>query len=825
MNPPRNICRLLWLVTLLSGTTLKAAPLEFNRDIRPILAEKCFQCHGQDAKKRKGGLRLDVQEFAFGKAESGDLAIVPGHPELSEVITRIFSTDKDELMPPPKAHRSISPEEKSNLKRWISEGAKYQAHWSFIAPVKVTLPQVKNPKWIRNPIDQFVLAKLEASGLAPSPEADRPATPGEVDAFVTDGAADAYERVVDRLLASPQFGERMAMPWLDAARYADSNGFQQDGDTYQWMWRDWVVKSLNADMPFDRFSIEQLAGDLLPEPTKDQLIATAFNRNHLLNGEGGAIAEATNWLGLTMACAQCHDHKYDPITQRDYYGLLDIFNRVSENGSAPIISGPKRIATPFLEVAPEEVEKRMRALEDGATKLEAEAINKDTLIKEFTQWLPTVTAETKRPNQQLFPANLLTILKISQGERTDAQSLELENGLRPLFEKEIWSGVGRRDLAVKNLALAKKEIARIKKEEFARVMIMRDDKVRPTFVLDRGNYEKPLEKVEFTTPAFLPKGANGAPKNRLGFAEWLFTPDHPLTARVQINRIWQIFFGVGLVRTAEDFGVQSEMPLHRELLDWLAVEFRERHWRMKEMNRLIVTSAAYRQSSRVTSQLLERDPENRLLARGARFRAPSMILRDIALSASGLLDQRLGGKPVYPYQPEAIWETLAITKERDFNYPLSSGADLYRRSLYTFWRRTIGPANMFDASSRQTCKVRLSATSTPLHALTTLNDPTWGEAARVLAARCLQAGGDANAQLTLAFRRVVGRHPTPKDLALLRRALEKQRAIYLNDPKRASEVVTIGNAPTHPELPAIEHAALTAVCLAILNLDEALTRE
>ncbi|MCX6978487.1 MAG: DUF1553 domain-containing protein, partial [Verrucomicrobia bacterium] len=410
-------------------------------------------------------------------------------------------------------------------------------------------------------------------------------------------------------------------------------------------------------------------------------------------------------------------------------------------------------------------------------------------------------------------------------ERTDAQSLELENGLRPLFEKEIWSGVGRRDLAVKNLALAKKEIARIKKEEFARVMIMRDDKVRPTFVLDRGNYEKPLEKVEFATPAFLPKGANGAPKNRLGFAEWLFTPDHPLTARVQINRTWQIFFGAGLVRTAEDFGVQSEMPLHRELLDWLAVEFRERHWRMKEMDRLIVTSATYRQSSRVTSQLLERDPENRLLARGARFRAPSMILRDIALSASGLLDQRLGGKPVYPYQPEAIWETLAITKERDFNYPLSSGSDLYRRSLYTFWRRTIGPANMFDASSRQTCKVRLSATSTPLHALTTLNDPTWGEAARVLAARCLQAGGDANAQLTLAFRRVVGRHPTPKDLALLRRALEKQRAIYLNDPKRASEVVTIGNAPTNPELPAIEHAALTAVCLAILNLDEALTRE
>ena len=853
MNPPRKISRILWLVAVFIGTRSEAAPLQFNRDIRPILAEKCFQCHGQDAKKRKGALRLDVQEFALGKAESGEFAIVSGHPELSAVITRIFSTDKDELMPPPKTHRHLSPEEKSTLKRWVEEGAQYQAHWSFIAPVKTTLPRVKNAGWLRNSIDQFVLANLEANGLEPSPEADRPtlirrlsidltglpATPAEVDAFVTDGATDAYERVVDRLLATPQFGERMAMPWLDAARYADSNGFQQDGDTYQWMWRDWVVRALNADMPFDRFSIEQLAGDLLPEPTKDQLIATAFNRNHLLNGEGGAIAEeqrfvnlfdrvdttATNWLGLTMACAQCHDHKYDPITQRDYYGLLDIFNRVSENGSAPIISGPKRIAAPFLEVAPEEVEKRMRELEDKATKLAAEASNKDTLIKEFTDWLPTVTAETKRPNQQPVPANLLTILKISLGERSEAQNLELENGLRPLFEKEIWSGVGRRDLAVKNLAIAKKEIARIKKEEFARVMVMRDDKVRPTFVLDRGNYEKPLEKVEFATPAFLPKEASGAPKNRLGFAEWLFTPEHPLTARVQINRIWQIFFGVGLVRTAEDFGVQSEMPLHRELLDWLAVEFRERHWRMKEMDRLIVTSATYRQSSRITSHLLERDPENRLLARGARFRAPSMILRDIALSASGLLDQRVGGKPVYPYQPEAIWETLAITKERDFSYPVSSGADLYRRSLYTFWRRTIGPANMFDASNRQTCKVRLAATSTPLHALTTLNDPTWGEAARVLAVRCLQAGGDADAQLTFAFRRVVGRHPTPKDLALLRRALEKQRAIYLLDPKRAAEVVTIGNAPTHPELPAGDHAALTAVCLAILNLDEALTRE
>ena len=849
----RQTIRTAWILAVLSAPRAGAATLDFNRDVRPILSEKCFQCHGQDANKRKGELRLDVRESAVGKAESGEIAVVPGKPEASALVARIFSTDKDELMPPAKANRTLTAEQKAVLKKWVAEGAEYQAHWAFVAPVRAALPAVKRGDWVRNPIDRFVLAKIEAGGLQPSPEADRPTlirrltldltglppTPEEVDAFVADAKPDAYERLVDRLLASPNYGERMALPWLDAARYADSNGFQQDGDTFQWMWRDWVVRALNADMPFDRFSIEQLAGDLLPKATNDQIIATAFNRNHLLNGEGGAIPEeqrfvtlfdrvdttATNWLGLTVACAQCHDHKYDPITQRDFYGLMHAFNQVSENGLAGGGPGPKRIAPPFVEAPTEEQAKRIAEMEAKVVQAEAEAQNKATLEKDFGAWMATVTPETKRPNKQPLPGNLVELLRLAPDARTAAQKLELENGLRLLFEPEFWPGKAAREAASKTAAALKKDIARIKKDEVPRVMVMRDDKARDTFVLDRGNYEKPKEKVGFATPAFLPAPAADAPKNRLGFAQWLFRPEHPLTARVQVNRIWQIFFGAGLVRTAEDFGVQSEMPVQQELLDWLAVEFRERGWSMKQMHRLIVTSATYRQSSRVTRELLARDPENRLLARGARFRAPSMMLRDVALAASGLLDRRIGGKPVYPYQPDAIWETLAITKERDFTYPASSGADLYRRSLYTFWRRTIGPANMFDASNRQTCKVRLAATSTPLHALTTLNDPTWAEAARVLAARAIEAGGDADAQVTFAFRRVLGRKPAARDLAALRRALEKQRAIYQADPKAAAEVVAIGAAPANSTLKAIDHAALTAVCLTILNLDEALTRE
>ncbi len=749
-----------------------APTLEFNRDIRPILAENCLYCHGQDANKRQADLRLDVRDAAI---EAG--AIVPNDPGASEVILRINSSDPKEQMPPPKSRR-LSAEQKQRLERWIAEGARYAPHWSFVAPRRPAEPAVREVQWVRNPIDRFVLAKLEAEGMPHSPEAGRatlikrlsidlvgvPPTPEEVDAFVADNNPKAYENLVDRLLASPRYGERMVLPWLDTARYADSNGFQQDGDTWQWIWRDWLVKALNDDMPFDQLTIRLLAGDLLPGGTTGDKIASGFNRNHLLNGEGGAIPEeqrfvnlfdridttATTWLGLTMACAQCHDHKYDPITQRDYYSLLDAFNRVPENGVPQFFSPRIRVAAPFLELPTKENKARIAELE----------------VK----------------------------LKSADADRKLATAI-------------------------------KRTLDEYRGDQLPRVMIMSDAQPRQTAILSRGQYLKPTTKVNFATPAFLPPMPAGAPANRLGLARWLVMPEHPLTARVQVNRMWQHAFGAGIVKTSEDFGVQSEFPIHGDLLDWLAVEFRTRGWSMKAMHRLIVTSATYRQSSRSTSEERARDSENRLYSRASRFRMPSLILRDWALASSGTLDTRIGGRPVYPYQPDAIWEALAITKERDFTYPASSGKDLYRRSIYTFWRRTVAPANMFDAANRQTCRVRSATTSTPLHALTTLNDPTWVEAARALAEQSMKTSKSIDDRLSDAFRRVMCRQPTGFDLKVLHRAYEKQAAIYAKDPAAARALLAVGESKRDESLDAAQHAALSSVCLAIFNLDEALTRE
>jgi hypothetical protein len=809
------------IIALLLAVPAWAAPLDFNRDVRPILSENCFYCHGQDPNKREADLRLDVREDAV-KAK----AFVPGDPAMSDLVERIFSTDKDDMMPPPKSHRVLTVAQKETLKRWIAEGANYAPHWAFVAPSRPEPPAVKAEDWVKNPIDRFVLAKLETERLPPKPE--------EVDAFVADTAPDAYSRLVERMLASPHYGERMALPWFDAARYADSNGFQQDGDTFQWMWRDWVVKALNADMPFDQFSIEQLAGDLLPKATQEQKIATAFNRNHLLNGEGGAIPEeqrfvnlfdrvdttSTTWLGLTMACAQCHDHKYDPITQRDYYGMLALFNQVSENGLAG--GGPSRfrIASPAIDIHTEETRARLAELEKARTEAETSAQSKSKFDLAYAAWKTAVVPETPELSREITP-----ILRTEKSKRTEEEKKKLESRLRSHFVTKVWPKVAEKDASVKAALAAKNEVDQYRNETVPRVMVMADDRKRDTHLLDRGDYEAPKEKVDAATPAFLPQPSAKAPLNRLGFARWLFQPDHPLTARVQMNRMWQHFFGTGIVSTSEDLGVQSEFPLHLALLDWLAVEFREKGWRQKEMVRLIVNSATYRQGSRVSTELLTRDPNNRLYARASRFRSPSMVLRDVALAASGLLDSRIGGAPVYPYQPDAIWETLAITKERDFTYPQSKGADLYRRSLYTFWRRTIGPANMFDASNRQTCKVRSSATSTPLHALTTLNDPTWAEAARVLAQHAIESAPDTATRVTWAFRRVLGRKPKAEQIAMLERAYEKQLAIYQQEPQAAEKLRSIGEAPKASQLDASIHAAMSAVCLAIFNLDQALTRE
>lgn len=820
--------------------------IDFNRDIRPILSENCFYCHGQDPNKRQADLRLDVRDEAIRGG-----AIAPGDVAGSELMQRIVTDDSALLMPPPKSNRRLTDDQKRLLERWIQEGAPFATHWAFVAPARPVEPAVQNAGWVRSPIDRFVLAKLEAEGLSPSPEADRttlikrlsidltglPPTPAEVDAFLADPDDKAYEKVVDRLLSSRHYGERMALPWLDAARYADSNGFQQDGDTWQWIWRDWVVRALNDDLPFDQFTVWQLAGDLLPNPTVDQQIASGFNRNHLLNGEGGAIPEeqrwvnlfdrmdttATTWLGLTMACVQCHDHKYDPITMRDYYSLLDGFNRVPESGTPQYFSSRIRVAAPFIELPTEENKARIAEFESQIAAADAEAAVVTNAA--FEGWRIGLFADGKPAEGNGLPESLVAILRKPEGEQTEEEKKSIEPELRKHFDQKVRPALVAKLAPLGKLDGLRQQLASYRADRIPRVMVMSDAQPRETKILERGEYLKPTEKVGFATPAFLPAMPEGAPANRLGFAQWLVSPGHPLTARVQVNRMWQYFFGAGIVKTAEDFGVQSEYPVHGLLLDWLAVEFQTRGWSLKSMHREIVTSATYRQSSRVTSDHKARDLENRLYSRASRFRMPSLVLRDWALAAAGLIDQRIGGVPVYPYQPDAVWEALAITKERDFTYPASTGSDLYRRSLYTFWRRTVGPANMFDTSNRQTCRVRNAITSTPLHALTTLNDPTWVEAARCLAERSLKSSPDLAGRLTEAFRRVMCRNPTETDLKLLHRAYDRQLAVYRANPEAAQALLAVGAAKRDVSIDSGEHAALTAVCLAILNLDEALTRE
>jgi len=823
------------------------ARLDFNRDIRPILSENCFYCHGQDGQKREADLRLDDRAAAL---EAG--AIVPGDPGASTMLERIHSTDPDVQMPPPNSNRRLSDAQKKLLDRWIKDGAEYAEHWAFTAPVRPTPPAVQQADWPRNDIDRFVLATIEAAGLKPSPEADRatlirrlhadltglPPTPEEVDAFVADADPQAYDHLVERLLASPHYGERMALPWLDAARYADSNGFQRDGDTWQWIWRDWVVRALNADMPFDQFSIEQLAGDLLPEATIEQQIASGFNRNHLLNGEGGAIPEeqrfnnlfdrvdttSTTWLGLTMACAQCHDHKYDPMTLTDYYGLLDAFNRVPETGVPRSFSARIHVAPPVLELPTAENKNRLAELEARMHDLESDS--KPILESLYEAWKIGLFADGTPADGEELPRTLPPLLLKPEAERTDAENQEIERELRQFFDKKVKQKLIDNLPRVAKYDAAKKAYEVYKGDRIPRVMVMSDASPRETKILDRGDYLAPVgETLVFLPPAFLPPLPEGAPRNRLGLAQWLFLPEHPLTARVQVNRMWQQFFGTGIVKTTEDMGVQSEYPLHMELLDWLAVEFRDRGWSQKQMHHLLVMSATYRQSSRVSAEHLAKDPENRLHARAARFRMPAPVLRDVALSAAGLIDLRIGGQPVYPYQPDQVWEALAVTAARDFNYPTSHGPDLYRRSLYTFWRRTVSPANMFDMANRQTCTVRTSQTSTPLHALTTLNDPTWVEAARVLAEKSMLAAGDLEGRLTHAFRRVLGRTPTGYDLDALKRMHARQLDLFGTDLEAAKQLLAVGESPRDKSLDPAGHAALASVCLAIFNLDEALTRE
>ena len=839
-----------FLALLLSGITTASddttlQTLEFNRDIRPILAENCFYCHGPDSNKRKASLRLDKRQSAL---DAGAL-----DPSESLLIDRIHSDDSDLLMPPPDSNRHLSQRDKKMLTRWIHEGATYQTHWAFIAPVQKNPPLIDTPTlqyWPKNSVDNFILAELENVGLTPSPEASRetlirrlyadliglPPSQEEVDEFLTNQSPDAYEQLVDHLLASQHYGERMAMAWLDAARFADSNGFQQDGDTWQWIWRDWVIDALNDDMPFDQFSIEQLAGDLLPDATQQQQIATAFNRNHLLNGEGGAIAEeqrfnnlfdrvdttSTTWLGLTMACAQCHDHKYDPLTQSDYYRLLHVFNQVSETGRPGRQSTRIRVATPFLEVATADQKKQLSQFKQNMRLLEKDA--KPIIDVAYTAWKSGLFSDGQAADGKDLPRSLTPLLRKPKDTLSDAEKKKIESGLRNFFDTKVRRSVTKHVSVVTEYEKAKQAHDLFSGDKIPRVMIMNDDKPRETRVLDRGDYLSPIgDALAFAPPASLPPLPDTFPKNRLGLAQWLFLPDHPLTARVQVNRMWQHFFGTGLVKTTEDMGVQSEYPRHLALLDWLAIEFQKQGWSQKSMHKLLLMSATYRQTSKITVDQLEKDPENRLHGRASRFRMPAMVLRDWALACGGLLNGDIGGPPVYPYQPDQIWESLAITKERDFTYPQSTGTDLYRRSIYTFWRRTVAPANMFDSANRRTCIVRLNQTCTPLHALTTLNDPTWVEAARSLAERCIASRNTLDEQIAFAFRTVLCRQPTLSEHAILADMFTNQHSQI-----SIESAHTFLGGDTHAKekfSDPVPLAALSHVCLAILNLDEALTRE
>ncbi len=814
--------------------------ISFNFHVKSILSENCFYCHGPDPNHREADLRFDTTDGAEDVIEAG-------FPDDSELIARIFSVEPGEQMPPPESGRSLSDREKKILRKWIEQGGEYEPHWAFVKIERPGIPKVKNEKWVRNPIDRFVLAKLESKSIAPSPRAEPnvlvrrlfldliglPPTPEDSQQFLKAHESDpdrAIGGLADKLIASRHYGERMSLPWLDAARYSDSNGFQQDGDRSQWPWRDWVVEAMNDNMPFDQFTIEQVAGDLLPNPTQDQLVATAFNRNHMLNGEGGAIAEeqrnnyvfdrvdttATTWLGLTMACAQCHDHKYDPITQKDYYQFFAYFNSVDENGGVNRRTGRLQVGTPFIEMPTDEQTEQLKKV-DLEIKPVVEALKKadEEIVTALRAWESEARNDPPTMDRNVF--NALT--KMPQ-ERNQGEETLLKNWYVLNVGKEEWKSLKQQE----NQFNGKK---RKVQEAIISVMVMRDkEEPRKTHLFDRGVYDAPRDEVTADVPHFLPSLPDGAEANRLSLAKWLVDRENPLTSRVAVNRFWQTFFGTGIVKTSEDFGVQSDLPSHPELLDWLAVEFMESGWNVKKFHRLIVTSETYLQSSRFRKDLNDIDAGNDLLARSPRYRLPAMLIRDAALSTSGLLDRTTGGSPVYPYQPDGLWKEFSL---ENFGYEASVGKSLRRRSLYTFWRRTVPPPNMFDSANRQTCVVKPSRTNTPLQALILLNDPIYVEAFCRLASEVLQetkGQGDA-VILCLAFERAVGRKPKQAELGSLLAAMEESSKFYAQNVDEAVAFVSVGDAVAVPDdvESQLKLASLSSVVQIMMNTDEFMTRE
>jgi hypothetical protein len=726
-------------------------------------------------------LRFDKHTAAISQLESGNWAVKPGDSEQSELLARVTTTDIDLHMPPAATGKRITAEQVSLLRRWIEEGATWQEHWSFLPLRRPALPQPKDAnRWVRNPIDAFVLARLQRERLSPAPEVDKstllrrvsldltglPPTLAELDAFLADESDQAFERVVDRLLASPHYGERMALPWLDAARYADTIGYNNDEPRVMWPWRDWVIAAFNDNLPYDQFITDQIAGDLLPDATSEQRLATAFNRNHVLTTEGGIIEEeyrveyvadrvhttATVFLGLSLRCARCHDHKYDPLKQSEYYQFFAFFNQMPHYAAH---WNTNKAAPPVLAVLTKAQQAARAKLVAERTRLQAAGTIDAPHVAELTKAI----------------------------EAIDALAMQ--------------------------------------------VMVMEELKTpRETHLLGRGDYDKPLEMVQPGTPAALSPFPEDAPRNRLGLAKWMVAPANPLTARVAVNRWWSLYFGRGIVETLEDFGSQGAWPSHPELLDYLATELVRSNWNVKSLQKLIVMSATYRQSSDASAELYQRDPENVLLARGARFRLPGETIRDQALAASGLLVPTIGGPSVMPYQPEGLWEEVSV--ERKYKYESPPGPGLYRRGMYTFWKRTCPPPAMttFDAPDRESCVARRARTNTPLQALVLLNDPSFVEAARMLGEKMLRSGGStATDQIRYGMRSVLSRVPTKREEAVLLKIHGVALLQFRANPAAAEALLKVGMAPRDTTLNPTELAALTTVANTILNLDEVVTRK
>ncbi len=1003
------------LVLLCPAGLLRALePARFSRDILPLLSDNCLSCHGPDEGQRKADLRLDTRE--------GALAVIqPGDPDGSELLRRLVSRDPDEVMPTPESHKPrFTVEQVERVRRWIAAGAPWGKHWAFEPPVQAPLPRAGHP------VDAWVDERLAREGLQRSPEADRPTlirrlsfdltglppTPEEVAAFVQDPHPEAYERLVRRLLASPHYGERLAMWWLDAARYADTDGFQSDATRTNWPWRDYVVESFNANKPFDQFTLEQFAGDLLPGATPEQKLATCFHRNHMTNGEGGRDKEesridyvidrvnttGTVWLGLTLGCAQCHSHKFDPVSQADYYRLSAFFNSIDEDGAAgkgakPYLNYQSPHAPAAVAEAGVLVDQRRRAEQAARRAAEAPfaawlAEQAGRLRPDYRAWqllrgaveaqegtrlvqeadgsvqaggpnpkqddyrliarvnlpritglklevLPHPTHTAGRLSRGAAGEFILTDLKLQVRRRGSSQvrdvliadavadaeggkntareygavrgtldddprngwttkgapnrpphtavfalaePLVLEAGEELAVELrqrsttgdanigrfrlwvtdqpgpavrslqpaplEQWAGLAARAAGDLTPALRDRLLAQFleehapyqaAKQALARadaqlqeaqaaagklaVMVLAERKTpRATHVLERGVWDKRGAPVERGVPEALAPWPAGAPHDRLGLARWLTAPDHPLTARVAVNQVWQLLFGAGLVRTPDDFGLQGQPPTHPELLDWLAVDFRTHGWDLKRLITRIVTSSTYRQTSAASAERIARDPQNRLLARGARFRLPSWMLRDAALKHAGLLNPRLGGPPVRPYQPEGVWEEIFMGR---FTYQPSEGAAQYRRTLYAFWRRSIAPTFLFDSAQRRVCEVGVSRTNTPLQALTLLNDQSLRDAAQALAQRHFAAGDPVAGLGRLVFG-VLGRAAAPDELEVLQREFVRARTHYRQHPREAARYLGAAS-PAAAALPELAAGALVASL--VLNLDEALTHE